>query len=232
MTPGKIDKSWRVHRIVVNVLIAWFSCALGAQAAGRGGAGGRAALRCLPQRCARSATFYPRMLGSCLFRSSRLEFVEGSPLPVADVLWHVSGGTCTAYKAINQSSHSNPPVGRNLLAVRGDVSEEARLYSRNNRENSSTQKSLIDIVNCPFFKPTSRISLEKSFCLFNGQMWCSFNESAPYIDDEPVGQLALSLTYPQSFVWKFCSQIHIEMITVYLFSINSNTILDQKCYFP
>lgn len=54
MTPGKIDKSWRVHRIVVNVLIAWFSCALGAQAAGRGGAGGRARL-CAASRSAAPA---------------------------------------------------------------------------------------------------------------------------------------------------------------------------------
>lgn len=62
----------------------------------------------LPRSGSGRATFYPHMLGSCLFRSSRSEFVERSPLPVADVLWHVSG-TCVAYALINQTtSHLTP----------------------------------------------------------------------------------------------------------------------------
>lgn len=151
MTGGKINQSTAYVHVVsserinraIQLHISW------RRGAARSGADAhRCGVQCLPRCCSGAATFYLHMLGSCLFRSSRLEFVEGSPLPVADVLWHVSGGTCTAYKAINQSSHSYPVVGRNPLVARRDVSQEARLYSRNNRENATTQKSLIDLVNC------------------------------------------------------------------------------------
>lgn len=53
--------------------------------------------------------------------------------------------TCTAYGPINQSSHSSPALG---ISVVPNASEEARLYSGNNRENALTQKSLIELVNC------------------------------------------------------------------------------------
>lgn len=154
MTFDEIDKGWLdagcIVQSVVNVLIVWFSCtdiSVAARGRGRGRRG-----RKRPRSASRGdAPAQQLFTGTC---SARVFFAlpDRNSLRDRRCRWQTSCDMSPAVRALRTRQltshltriHHSAGISS---AQRELVSEEAPHYSRNNREITSTQKSLIELVN-------------------------------------------------------------------------------------